>query len=157
MIKIENVQPPKQFVMNERKCLECSEPLRGRADQKFCNDQCRSSYNNRQFIETNNVIRAINRILKKNYAILAALNPEGKTTALKSELHKKGYRFDYYTGNYTARNGRFFYFCYDHGYAEIENNKVILVTRDLNSDLTSMKPISEKMRLGDTKNLSHAI
>ncbi len=132
--------------MNDRKCLECSEPLRGRADQKFCNDQCRSSYNNRQIIETNNVIRAINRILKKNYSILTALNPGGKATALKSELHKKGYRFDYYTYNFTTRTGRSYYFCYDHGYAEIEHDKVILVTRDLNGDLTHMKQIGEKIR-----------
>lgn len=125
--------------MNDRKCLECNEPLRGRADQKFCNDQCRSAYNNRQSVDSNNVIRTINRILKKNYFILIALNPEGKTTALKSDLQKKGYRFDYYTSTYTTRSGRIYYFCYDQGYSELENNKVILVQRDLNGDLATPK------------------
>jgi hypothetical protein len=125
--------------MNNRKCLECNEPLRGRADQKFCNDQCRSAYNNRQFVESNNVIRTINRILKKNYFILTALNPEGKTTALKSDLQKKGYRFDYFTCTYTTRSNRIYYFCYDQGCSELENNKVILVRRDLNGDLATQK------------------
>ena len=72
--------------MNDRKCLECYEQLRGRADQKFCNDQCRSAYNNRQLAESNKVIRAINRILKKNYSILTALNPENKITVVKNDM-----------------------------------------------------------------------
>jgi len=125
--------------MNNRKCLECYEQLRGRADQKFCNDQCRSAYNNRQLVESNKVIRTINRILKKNYFILAAVNPEGKTTVLMSDLQKKGYRFDYFTCTYAARNNRVYYFCYDMGYSELENSKVILVKRDLNGDLVTTK------------------
>lgn len=123
--------------MNDRKCLQCYEQLRGRADQKFCSDQCRSSYNNQQYFETNTVIKSINRILKKNYAILAALKANGKTTANRSDLQKKGYCFDYFTFTSTSRNSRINYFCYDHGYREQEANKLILVHRDLNDDLTS--------------------
>ena len=130
--------------MNNRKCLECYEQLRGRADQKFCNDQCRSAYNNRQLVESNKVIRTINRILKKNYFILAALNPEGKTTVLMSDLQKKGYRFDYFTCTYLARNSRIYYFCYDMGYCELENNKVVIVRRDLNGDLVVPKSVLQK-------------
>jgi guanylate kinase len=85
------------------------------------------------------VIRTINRILKKNYFILIALNPDGKTTVLKSDLQKKGYRFDYYTSTYTTRSSRVYYFCYDQGYSELENNKMILVRRDLNGDLATPK------------------
>ncbi len=125
--------------MNDRKCLECNEPLRGRADQKFCNDQCRSAYNNRQLVDSNSVMRTINRILKKNYFILTAMNPEGKTTALKTDLQKKGFRFDYFTNLYTTKTNRIYYFCYDQGYSELENNKVILVRRDMNGDLTALK------------------
>lgn len=76
--------------MNDRKCLQCYEQLRGRADQKFCNDQCRSSYNNSQYVESNTVIKSINRILKKNYSILASLHASGKTTAKGATYRKKG-------------------------------------------------------------------
>ena len=121
--------------MNDRKCLQCFEQLRGRADQKFCGDQCRSAYNNSQYVESNTVIKTINRILKKNYSILADLNVKGKTTASKSDLQKKGYCFDYFTFTSATRNNHINYFCYDHGYREQEYNKLILVHRDLNDDL----------------------
>ena len=133
--------------MSDRKCLECNEPLRGRADQKFCNDQCRSAFNNRQLIDSNKIIRIINRILKKNYSILTALNPEGKTTVLLNDLQNKGYRFDYFTCSYTARNNRIYFFCYDLGYCELENCKVILVRRDLNGDLVLPKTDLPKHKL----------
>ena len=121
--------------MNDRKCLQCYEQLRGRADQKFCSDQCRSSYNNQQYFETNTVIKTINRILKKNYAILSTLKAAGKTCANKSDLQKKGYCFDYFTFTSTSRNSHISYFCYDHGYREQEFNKLILVHRDLINDM----------------------
>lgn len=117
--------------MNDRKCLQCYEQLRGRADQKFCNDQCRSAYNNSQYLESNNVVKAINRILKKNYSILSTLNTKGKTIVKKSELERKGYCFDYYTHSVAARTSNINYFCYDHGYREQDSNKIILVRCDL--------------------------
>jgi hypothetical protein len=123
--------------MNDRKCLECYEQLKGRTDQKFCSDQCRSSYNNRQYVESNTAIRTINRILKKNYSILSTLTSEGKSNVSKSDLQKKGYRFDYFTCTCTARNSRLNFFCYDHGYREQDNNKVILLRRELNEDLNT--------------------
>jgi len=125
--------------MNDRKCLKCDEQLKGRADQKFCSDQCRSAYNNLQYIESNNVIKTINRILKKNYFILSTLNSEGKATSTKNDLQKKGYRFDYYTSTSTTRSSKINYFCYDQGYREQENNKLVLVRRDLNEDLVSAR------------------
>ncbi len=82
-------------------------------------------------------MRSINRILKKNHSILAAFNPERKATVFMDDLQKKGYRFDYFTSSSvnTTRNNRIYYFCYDIGYCELENSKVILVRRDLNGDL----------------------
>lgn len=125
--------------MNDRKCLLCYEQLRGRADQKFCNDQCRSSYNNQQYFDSNTVIKSVNRILKKNYSILSTLKANGKTTTTKTDLQKNGYRFDYFTFTSTARNSHTNYFCYDQGYREQEFNKLILVYRDLNDDLALSK------------------
>jgi F0F1-type ATP synthase delta subunit len=118
--------------MNNRTCLDCGEPLRGRADQKFCNDLCRNSYNNKKLSGSTNFMRKINRILKTNHAILEALNPEEKSTTIKSVLEKQGFNFKYYTNIYTTKSGRNYYFCYDQGYCEVESNKFILVKNEDN-------------------------
>ncbi len=116
--------------MEQRVCLDCGERLRGRADQKFCNDSCRNSYNNKRLSGSSNFIRKINRILKKNHAILEELNPEEKTTTFKSKLEKEGFNFNYFTNTYTTKTGRIYYFCYDQGYSELENNKFMLVKKE---------------------------
>ena len=135
-------------MMGDRKCYECFEQLRGRTDQKFCSDQCRSSYNNKQNIETNIAVKSINRILKKNYTILKNLNSDGKSIAKKGDLVKKGYKFEYFTCTSTTRNNLTNYFCYDQGYREKENNKVIIFQRNFEEDLSSTRvyPILSKTR-----------
>ncbi len=116
--------------MEQRKCLDCGELLKGRSDQKFCNDLCRNSFNNKKLSGSTKFMRKINRILKQNHSILEELNPEEKTTAYKSVLEKQGFNFNYYTNIYTTRTGRVYYFCYDQGYAELENNKFMLVKKE---------------------------
>lgn len=118
--------------METRICLECGEALKGRADQKFCNDLCRNAYNNKKMSGSTNFMRKINRILKKNHSILEELNPEEKTTIYKSRLEKKGFNFNYYTNIYTTKNGKEYFFCYDQGYLELENNKFLLVKNEEN-------------------------
>ena len=75
-------------------------------------------------------MRKINRVLKKNHSILETLNPEEKTTNYKSTLVKQGFNFEYYTNIYTTKTGRIYYFVYDQGYSELENNKYMLVKKE---------------------------
>ena len=74
-------------------------------------------------------MRQINRILKKNRAILVDLNPGEKTTAFRSEMLKAGFNFDYCTSTFTTRAGRTYFFCYDLGYAELEGSKYLIVKK----------------------------
>ena len=41
----------------EKQCLECGTAIRGRADKKFCSDQCRNQYNNTLNRDANNYVR----------------------------------------------------------------------------------------------------
>jgi hypothetical protein len=116
-------------MISDRKCLECGDLLHGRADKKFCGDQCRNAYNNKQLGETNNTIRRVNRILKKNQSLLAQMNFTGKTTISRNELVKNEFHFGYFTSQHTTRRGRVYYFCYDQGYSLTVGDKVLLMQK----------------------------
>src|SRR3546814_11771683 len=90
----------------ERKCQECGEPVAGRSDKKFCSDQCRTSYHNRVNSSANQLLRQINRILKRNRRILVALNDTGKTIVPVQRLLERGFDFRYFTNCSEPKTGR---------------------------------------------------
>ena len=116
--------------MEQRRCLDCGEAIFGRADKKFCSDQCRNNYNNRQHAGETAFIRTVNAILRKNRSILSKLNPDGKVTVHKDKLVSKGFNFNYYTHLYTTQKGATYYFVYEQGYLPLENNFYALVKRE---------------------------
>ncbi|HKJ77934.1 MAG TPA: hypothetical protein VKA10_00310 [Prolixibacteraceae bacterium] len=116
--------------MEKRTCLECGEPLRGRADQKYCNDLCRNAYNNKKQGTTTKLMRRVNRILKTNHSILKELNTEDKTTIFSSKLEKRNFNFNFFTHTYTTRSGKTYHFCYDQGYLKLNDNRILLVKRE---------------------------
>ncbi|MBS1737904.1 MAG: hypothetical protein JSS98_15075, partial [Bacteroidetes bacterium] len=79
----------------EKRCLACDKPLKGRSDKKFCDDYCRSAYNNELKSVINNQMRNINNALGKNRRILEELLPENEETAktTKEKLVQKGFLF----------------------------------------------------------------
>ena len=83
--------------MEKRACLECGDKFDGRKDKKFCCDQCRTTYFNKQNTYQNKFMRNINNILRKNRRILETLNPTGKTTVTKTALLDEGFKFAYFT------------------------------------------------------------
>ena len=118
-----------QFQM-KKQCLECSDPIIGRTDKKFCSDSCRNSYNNRVNKDQKNLIRNINNRLRKNWRILEALNPNQKTKTTRDKLISAGFDFNYFTSIYTTKSGTVYYFVYDQGYLPLENQYYALVKRD---------------------------
>lgn len=111
----------------ERTCLECGEKLRGRADQKFCSPQCRSSYNNRENREEAAYLRQVNKVLKKNRDILTRLNTEGNTKEKRIRLYENGFRFDFVTHKARNQDGTTTYFCYDQGFMDLDDDYVLLL------------------------------
>jgi len=112
-----------------RKCLECKEKLSGRIDKKFCDDDCRNTYNNRLNSDTNNLMRNINNTLRKNHRILRKLNPTGKKTISAQKLHQAGFNFHYFTNQYITKAGKVYHFCYDEGYLRLDERTYALVKR----------------------------
>lgn len=116
--------------MKEKSCLECGAKIFGRNDKKFCSDQCRNSYNNKLNSDSNNYIRTVNNTLRKNRRILEKLTPSGKSKTTRSKLNEHGYDFNFHTNTYTTKAGATYYFCYEYGYLELENDWFALVKRD---------------------------
>lgn len=114
----------------QKTCLDCGEPLVGRSDKKFCNDQCRNNYNNRLNSDSSAFMRQVNTILRRNRRILSELNPKEKTVVSKEKLNGLGFNFNYHTHLYTTQKGAVYHFVYEYGYLRLENDLYMLVTRD---------------------------
>lgn len=112
-------------------CPECGYEIVGRSDKRFCSDQCRSAYNNRINNESQQYVRNVNNILKKNRRILQQLNPEGKAKVNKERLLDLGFHFEFITERYTTRKGSTYFFCYEQGYLPMDNNWFVLVKKNL--------------------------
>lgn len=113
-----------------RLCLDCQTEVRGRADKKFCDDQCRNSYNNKLKSEDSEVVRKINQILAKNRRLLKAENPSGKMKVKKEKLAKKGFDFAYHTHHYHTQTGNIYVFCYEYGYLLLDEDYMLLVKKE---------------------------
>ncbi|MCC7050906.1 MAG: hypothetical protein IT239_03905 [Bacteroidia bacterium] len=113
--------------MEKKKCLECSEPIIGRIDKKFCNDLCRNAYNNRLNSDSTNLVRNINNILRRNRRIIEELAPDNKAKVHKDKLIAKGFDFRYFTHLLKTQKGSVYYFCYEYGYLPLESNWFFLV------------------------------
>ncbi len=119
--------------MEERKCLECGEPLYGRVDKKFCSDQCRNTYNNRLNGVVNKYIRKVNYILRKNRRIMEELINNSEKDAIKihrNRLTDKGFSFDYYTNIYKTKSGKYYYFSYEYGFTKLNDDYFTIVKRE---------------------------
>ena len=113
----------------KRICPECGDEYTGRSDKKYCSPNCRSTFHNRQNAELQAFQRSINNILRHNRNVLAELNPDGKANVKKERMIDRGFKFRYFTNEYTTRNGTLYHFCYDYGYKVEEGEWVLVIKR----------------------------
>lgn len=73
--------------------------------------------------------RKVNSILRKNRRILEELNPKEKARTTKERLLLNGFNFYYYTNVYHTKQGKTYYFVYEHGYLELDNEDYALVRK----------------------------
>lgn len=117
--------------LETKQCLSCGKTLKGRIDKKFCDDYCRNNYNNQQKAKGNHssLVRNINNALLKNRKILESILPAGAETGKtnRDKLLQAGFNFKYFTQLYTTKTGNEYYYCYDYGYRELENDWYMIV------------------------------
>jgi len=117
------------IISSNRLCLACGRSIKGRSDKKFCDDYCRSVYNNKLNTEANPCIRNINNILRRNRRILEELIPVDTAKTTREQLVERGFNFQYLTSTYTNKKGLMYFFCYDYGYLPLENDRYFLVKK----------------------------
>lgn len=111
--------------MSNATCLVCNTSIRGRADKRFCGDQCRSIHNNkiRQTKEEKRILTD-NKILRRNRTILKSLCPAGEAIVEKKILESLGYKVGYFTSTYTTRDKTTYYICYDYAFTPVVRSGV---------------------------------
>ena len=111
-----------------RNCRFCNSPLQGRSDKKFCNNNCRNFYHNKNKSRRRSSIRKINIILKRNFKILEKLYGDSRKTPTVEEAEILEMNFDltYSTHSVTDKAGRKVTYCYDYGYYKSQDNYTIL-------------------------------
>jgi predicted nucleic acid-binding Zn ribbon protein len=120
--------------MEKRTCSECGDVLMGRADKKFCSDNCRNAYNNRVSGDSNNAMRRTILVLKKNRRILDELYKSDKKKINKKTLLEKGYDYNKLTHFYVNKKNQTYRFCFDYGFVEYEDGWLFLVTDKVNGE-----------------------
>lgn len=115
--------------MKAKTCESCGDKLHGRADKRFCSDQCRTAFHNTYNRDVTNFMRNISNMLRKNRRILASINTSGKAKTTKTQLLDLGFKFGYFTNLYVTKGGRTYYFCFDQGYIDIGEGKYAIVTK----------------------------
>jgi len=112
-----------------KNCLECGGKLTGRSDKKFCNDNCRNSFNNALNKDDTNLMRNINNRLRKNYRILKKLNTVGTTKVQRKKMFQNGFDFELFTSIYQTQTGTLYWFVYNQGYSKIDDNWYFLISK----------------------------
>ncbi len=116
-----------------KSCQACGKQVKGRSDKKFCDDYCRNSFNNQLNSNSNNYVRNINNILRRNRRILEDLLSEEDNLCKikKGKLLRRGFDFEYHTHTYTNRSGKTYQFCYEYGYVPLEKELYHIVKRKM--------------------------
>jgi hypothetical protein len=114
-------------------CCVCGDLITGRPNKKYCSIKCKNLYNNNKNAQENysKYVRSINNALLKNRRILGSLLTEDSSMIriTRDNLHKRGFRFKFFTHTHTTKTGRHFIYCYDLAYMSIDNDWVLVIRK----------------------------
>ena len=129
----------------ERTCKDCGQPLGpGREDKQYCDDACRTNFNNRKRrdllkVETENIaqlsvpdyISRIQAIILQNRSLLEALcDEECVGTIRMRDLVGRGFNPKFFTSEAEPTgSGNIYRFCFEYGYRISEDGMAIVICR----------------------------
>lgn len=107
-----------ELLRAHNECLNCHKKLTGRRDKKFCDNQCKAEYHNKNKTYGELYISSSQSITRHNRRILRTLCPEGKATIRKEVLDQMGYDFRYFSGLFKTQTS-LYYLVYDYAFSPI--------------------------------------
>ena len=129
----------KNYIRHMPACLECGDQIRyGRADKKFCCEECRTRHNNRQAKEGRSLRRKVLGQLDRNYKILESVLSSGRTAADMMDLLAMGFSPAHVTSCRRTRT-RVEYTCFDIKY---------IMTPDRLSSISKIQNVSVPLQVG---------
>lgn len=114
-----------------RTCLTCNKIIRGRSDKKFCDDYCRSAYNNKHSITRHRLIRIITNLIIKNRKILEKWDSKRENPVPLYDLLSDGLTLSYATEFIIQPIGNPHIYCFEYGYQLLPDNKCRILKKAL--------------------------
>jgi hypothetical protein len=108
---------------SSKNCLFCHDRIQGRTDKKFCNDYCRSAFNNQHAVSKLSSIRSITHILVKNRKVLEKWANKKRNPVKLQDVLSDGLNLTYCTQTVLQPVGNPHCFCYDYGYQLLPNDQ----------------------------------
>jgi len=111
-------------------CRFCGEQMKGRSDKRFCNNACRVTFHNVRNESKRNMIKAVNKVLLKNYQILKLYWDVGERDVSRYVLVQSGFNFNYFTSIQKLDSGASYCFCYDIGFSSLDGTVVRILKKE---------------------------
>jgi hypothetical protein len=113
-----------------RVCQHCKDEIQGRSDKKFCNDACRSSFNNIKYSDYNTHVKKVNQRLRNNHRVLQNLLEQHEEKWIsETVLMNAGFQFQFYTHVHLHPDGMLFKMVYDCCYTGLERSMYYVAKR----------------------------
>lgn len=108
------------------------QPVKGRADKKFCSPTCKNNYNYKNRAGTKSDVKSIDALLHHNRIILMTLMGDSKKETFdKMVLTRAKFRFELHTGHYINKEGKTYWLIYDYAWMDFSNQSVLVVRKTI--------------------------
>lgn len=106
----------------QKNCLHCDKELTGRTDKKYCDIQCKGSYQYRMSRERpERFFDKVDNQLKLNRKILKKYNRSGMSTVRASVIIAEGFNPKFFTHYWKNKKGDVYLFVYEYGFLNISD------------------------------------
>ena len=88
------------LMTNYKRCLQCGEPITGRADRRFCSSACKNAWHYANRKVKHRIFKSVDRILHRNRNVLKSYYQYSQGTRFVpiDRLINKGFNPDVFTG-----------------------------------------------------------